>query len=104
MKKYLKVELAAVSNKEAEKFLDTLLEKRLVAGGHIILGETRHWWKGKIDTAQYYYVTGYTREKHRDEIIRIIEKISAEDVPGIVFFEIDHANSDFLRWADDNVK
>jgi len=100
--KYLKVELAATSREEAEMFLNTLLEKHLVAGGHIIPGETRHWWNGKIDVAQYYYVTGYTHSQHRGAIISEVEKLSVEEVPGIVFFEIDHANKDFLEWIGDN--
>ena len=102
-KEYLKVELAAISEGEAGQFLDVLLEKHLVAGGHFFPGETRHWWEGKIDTAKYWYVNGYTVLKHKEAIIREIEAISKNDVPGVVFYEISSANENFLKWIDEYV-
>lgn len=98
---YNKVEIAATSEEEARAILDTLLAKRLVAGGHIMSGHTRHWWRGKIDAAVYHYVIGYTVSGKRDAIIAAVRNVSSEEVPGVVFFAIDHANSDFLAWIEE---
>ncbi|MAF79751.1 hypothetical protein CL629_01590 [bacterium] len=102
MDHYLKLELAATSEEEAGQFLDVLLEKHLVAGGHLFPGETRHWWKGKIDIAKYWYVKAYTVSAHKKKIISEIESISKDEVPGIVFYEISSANESFLKWIRDN--
>jgi len=104
VKKYFKVELSAVSEKEAGVFLDTLLQEHFIAGGHIFSGETKHWWKGNVDKGQYYYVSGYTTQKHKDSIIKMIEELSEEDVPGVVFFEIADANKNFLTWIEENTR
>jgi len=102
--KYFKVEIAATSQNEAEKIIDTLLVKKMIAGGHFMSSETRHWWKGKIDIAEYYFITGYTFENMEDKIIDIVNKISSEEVPGILFYEIANGNDSFFKWIDENVE
>ncbi len=102
MSTYYKVEIAATSEQEAGETLNALLEKKFVAGGHFAPVETRHWWDGKIDTATYYIVTGYTVPEKKEGIEKVVREISTEEVPGVVFFNIDDANKDFLEWIEEN--
>jgi len=40
---YLRALISATSKDEAERILRTLLEKKLVSGGFIFGGDSRHW-------------------------------------------------------------
>ena len=91
--------------KEAKQIGKILLQERLAACINIFEKMTSlYWWKGKIDTAQYYFVIGYTVESHKNAIIDCISEVSKEEVPGIVFFEIEDANTDFLNWIKENTE
>ena len=65
--KYLQAFISAENKKQANKILDVLLKKKLIAGGLILHGPTRFWWKGKIINTNYYNISAFTllREKLR---------------------------------------
>ncbi len=96
--------ISATSEGEAQRILTELLEKRLIAGGIISHGFYNHWWKGNIDKETYFNISIFTIPKHHHEIIDIVEKMSKDDTPGIVFFEIDYANAKFIDWIKENTK
>ena len=103
-KEYFRSLIACPSQLEAETILEALLKDKLIAGGLISAGQSRHWWQGKIDREDYYNTSAFTIAKHRDKIIKIVEQISADDTPGIVFFKIDYSYPKFLDWIDENTK
>jgi periplasmic divalent cation tolerance protein len=94
--------ISATSKEEAQTILKLLLNNKLVAGGLITSGLSNHWWKGKIDEEIYYNISAFTTDKHKEEIIKKVEEIHSDEVPGIVFFEIDDGNKSFLAWIEEN--
>lgn len=93
-----KVLISAVSYKEAEFILKSLLDKKLVAGGSIFAGNSFHWWQNEIETGDYCTIVAFTKAIKNKEIIKLVESISADEIPGITFYNIDGGNTNFLNW------
>ena len=87
--KYYEVLISAEDVEQANKILDALLKKKLVFGGPVWTGPARFWWKGEICNMDYSYIMTYTREDLKDEMMRITEKASVEDVCMISVKEFD---------------
>lgn len=96
---YLKVEISAETQQQADDILDTLLAQKLVTGGQIIEMPSRFLWKGEVVDMNYITVTSFTTEQHKQDIIHEVEKVSIEEVPMIVFLPIS-GNSKLLSWID----
>ena len=101
--KYLQVYISAENKEQADIILNSLLEKKLVAGGLFINAPARFWWKGKIADMDYYNISAFTVQKHKPTIIADVKSTSVEDVPMIWFVEFD-GNEELLRWIDESNK
>lgn len=101
--KYLQGFISAENKNQADIILNSLLTKKLVAGGLIQHGPSRFWWKGKIVNANYYNISVFTTKTHQKATIDDVKKISTEEVPMIWFIEIE-GNEELLRWIDSSVK
>jgi len=99
---YYRALISATCEEEAKTILETLLEKHLVAGGLISEGFSHHWWQGKIDREKYYNISSFTLLKNKDQIIRVVEELSADDTPVVAFFKIEEASEKTLKWIDEN--
>ena len=99
---YLQVFISAEDKEKADRILDSLLNKRLISGGLITNGPSRFWWKGKITESNYYNISSFTTEKHKQAIIEDVKRNSAEEVPMVWFVNID-GNIEFLNWVDENI-
>ena len=82
--------------------LNTLLEKKLVTGGQVIEAPARFLWKGKILDLNYFTITSFTLEKHKNSIIEVVESISEEDVPMITFTPFE-GNQKLLDWIEETL-
>ncbi|MGI8419089.1 MAG: divalent cation tolerance protein CutA [Candidatus Levyibacteriota bacterium] len=100
--KYLKVEISAETKKDADEILNSLLDKKLVTGGQFIQAPARFLWKGKIQDMDYFTVTSYTLNKHKDAIIADVKMTTIEEFPMITFTPFD-ANDELLRWIEKTV-
>lgn len=96
---YLKVEISAETQQQADDILNILLAQKLVTGGQIIEGPSRFLWKNEIVDMNYITITSFTTEKYKQDIIHEVEKVSIEEVPMIIFLPID-GNSKLLSWID----
>ena len=85
---------------EADKLLDLLLGKRLIAGGLITHGPSRYHWKGRIEEQEYFTISAFSLFKNKQKIISEVRKINSDETPAIVFLDID-GNDDFLKWIED---
>lgn len=99
----LKVEISAETVDQAYAILDPLLEARLVTGGQIIGSPARFLWKGDIVDMEYFTLTSFTVEAHKEAIIEVAEAASEEEVPMICFFEFD-CNEKLDKWITETVK
>ncbi len=57
MAKYYQVYISAEDKSQADNILDSLLKKKFVAGGLLINGPARFWWKGEIADMDYYNIS-----------------------------------------------
>jgi len=55
--------------------------------------------EGKIADMDYYNISAFTLEQHKQGIIEDIRKTSAEEVPMIWFLPLD-GNEEFLGWIE----
>jgi periplasmic divalent cation tolerance protein len=102
-KRHCQILINCPKEEEANKILDLLLEKRLVAGGLITHGPSRYHWKGKIEEQEYFTISTFSLFKNKQEIISEVRKISSDETPIIVFLDID-GNDDFLKWIEDETR
>lgn len=100
--KYLQVQISAENKAQADKILNSLLKKKLVAGGLLLNAPARFWWKGKIVDMDYYNISTFTIEKHQRAIITDVKKNSVEEVPMVWFVAID-GNVELLKWITEAV-
>lgn len=103
MSKFLQVWVSAESKKQADEILDSLLKKKLVAGGLIVKGPARFWWKGKISSMNYYNISAFSITKNKKAIISEVKKVSNEEIPMIWFINFD-GNKEFVKWIDRSVE
>jgi len=101
--KHCLLQINAPSRKEAERIIDKLLEKHLIAGANIIETPSRYWWKGKIESHKYYSILAYSLSQNKEKIITETRQIHSDETPAIVFWGID-ANNDFLEWIQENCR
>ena len=87
------------SLKEARSISKTLLEKNLVACTNIFPKVESHFrWKNKMQRASEVVFTAKTTKKSLDKTIKEIKKLHSYEVPCIVSFKIEKANSEFVHW------
>lgn len=103
MPTYYEVKISAENQDQADKILDSLLEKKLVTGGQFILAPARFLWKGKVANMNYITITSYTTDKHRDRVVEDIRKTTAEDFPMITFVSPDELNQELRDWIDETL-
>jgi uncharacterized protein involved in tolerance to divalent cations len=103
MPTYYEVKISAENQGQADKILDSLLEKKLVTGGQFIVAPARFLWKGKVENMNYITITSYTTDKHRGRVVEDVRKTSAEDFPMITFVSPDELNQELRDWIDETL-
>ena len=103
MSYYYEVKISAENQEQADKILNSLLEKKLVTGGQFIKHPARFLWKGKIQDMDYITITSYTTDKHKDTVIEDVRKTSAEEVPMMTFTLPDDINVELRNWIDETL-
>ena len=98
--KYFEVYISAENQEQADRILNSLLEKKLVTGGQFLKAPARFLWKGKIhDMAEYITITSFTTDLHKEAIIEDIRKTSVEEVPMVWFVEFE-GNEELIKWIN----
>ena len=92
--KYIVVTTYCDKKEIADKIINTLLEKRLVAGAHISVVNSSFWWNNKIEKNDEYKLD--FREKE-------IKQIHDYEVAEISYYELEGANKEILDWIDQNI-
>ena len=100
--KYYQVYISAETKEQADTLLDSLLKKKLVAGGLLLNGPARFWWQGNISRKKYYNISAFTINTHKQDIIAEVKRESTEEVPMIWFVKID-GNKEFVTWIRKSV-
>jgi uncharacterized protein involved in tolerance to divalent cations len=104
MNTYYEVKISAENKTEAIKILDSLLNKRLVTGGQLIVTPARFLWKGEIvDQPEYVTIMSFTTEERKTAMLEDIRLNSREEVPMIVFTTPQHLNAELCDWIDETL-
>ena len=104
MNKYIVVTTLCDKKEIANKIIDTLLEKRLVAGAQISKVHSKYWWNNKLEECDEYKLEFRTKESLYNEIENEIKKIHDYKVAEISYYKINSISKDFLDWIDKETK
>ncbi len=104
MDKYIIVTKLCDKEEISSKIIDTLLEKRLVAGSQVIKVHSKYWWNNQLEECDEYKLEFRTKESKFSEIENEIKKIHNYEVAEISSFEIKNLSKEFLNWIDENIK
>ena len=98
MDKYIIVTTLCNKEEIANKIVETLLSKKLVAGSQISKVHSKYWWKNQLEECDEYKLEFRTKESLFTEIESEINKIHNYETSEISYSEIIGANIDFLTW------
>ena len=104
MDKYIIVTTLCDNEEIANKIIDTLLEKKLVAGSQVNKVHSKYWWNNKLEECDEYKLEFRTKESKYSMIEGEIRQIHDYEVAEISYYEIKNASKEFLNWIDKNVK
>ena len=104
MNKYIVVTTLCNNKEIANKIINILLEKKLVAGSQVYKVSSKYWWENKLEECNEYRLEFRTKESLFIEIENEIKKIHDYKVAEISYYEINGASKDFLDWIDKETK
>ena len=97
MNKCYEVFISAETQEQADKILNTLIEKKLATGGQFLKSPARFLWKGEIAEMEYFTITSFTIDEKKDALIAEVETISVEEVPMIRLLPVE-INAKLENW------
>ena len=104
MDKCIVVTTLCAKKKIANKIVDTLLSRKLIAGSQVTKVNSKYYWNNKLEENTEYKLEFRTKESKFKEIENEIKKIHNYEVAEISSYEIINANKEFLNWIDENIK
>ena len=104
MNKYIIVTTLCAKEEIANKIINTLLAKKLVAGSQISKVHSRYWWNNKIEESDEYKIEFRTKESLLNEIKNEINKVHDYELAEISSCEINNLSQEFINWIEINTK
>ena len=104
MDKYIIVITLCDKKEIANKIIDILLEKKLIAGSQVIKVHSKYWWNNKLEECDEYKLELRTKESKFAIIENEIKEIHNYELAEISYYEIKSASKEFLTWIDENIK
>ena len=102
---YIIVMMTCASKKEAEKIIDSLLRKKLIACANVAeRSESKFWWNGKMCKARECTVTLKTSRSNFRNIEKIIKEIHSYTVPEIIAIPIICGSKAYLDWIGNSIR
>lgn len=103
MNKYIIVTTLCDNEKIANKIVNSLLNKKLVAGSQVSEVHSKYWWNNNLEECTEYKIEFRTKESLYNQIEKEIKTIHDYEVCEISACEIINANKEFLEWIDNNI-
>ena len=103
MSKYIIVRTFCDKKDIADKIVNTLLEKKLVAGSQVNEVYAKYWWNNKLEECTEYKLEFRSIKKKFEEIKEVIREIHDYDVCEISACDIVDANKEIFDWIDECV-
>lgn len=104
MDKYIIVTTFCDKKEIANKIIDVLLERRLVAGSQLSKVHSKYWWNNKLEECDEYKLEFRTREELFTRIKNEIMKIHDYEIAEISYCNIKDANREFFNWLESEIR
>lgn len=104
MDKYIIVKVLCDKYKIKDNIINTVLNKKLVAGCQTYECKSKYYWNNELEEANEYLIEMRTKLSKFSEIEKIVKEIHDYDVCEISYTEILGANEEFLNWIDNSIK
>ena len=98
MDEYIIVTTFCDKKEIANKIINRLLEKRLVASSQVSKVHSKYWWNNELDESDEYKLEFRTKESLFSKIENEIKKIHNYETAEISYSEIKGASKEFLDW------
>ncbi|MHA1167217.1 MAG: divalent-cation tolerance protein CutA [Candidatus Hodarchaeales archaeon] len=90
---------------EAKRIAKVLVEGKAVACANIIKNVTSIYrWENELQEDDEVILLAKSLVSKKEEIARIISEKHSYDLPAIVFYKLDSANSEYLDWIRNECK
>jgi periplasmic divalent cation tolerance protein len=100
----LMVFMTCDKKREAQKIATVLVRKKMAACVSIFpRGESRYWWKGKIESAREFLLVSKTKRSLLSRLIREVKRLHSYEVPEIAAVPIFGGGDGFLKWLDETL-
>lgn len=99
MSDYVSIYTTFTDKVEAERVIDVLLDKQLIACANLSAPMTSYYrWEGKREEAVELAAIMKTQASHQAEVIKIITEMHSYDCPCVVVWPITEGNAGYLEW------
>ena len=104
LNKYITIATTFDSREEANKIIDQLLEKRLVACCQLSAIESSYQWQGKVEHTDEFLVQMKTKKSLYKEIESFILDNHSYETPELIVYDIVGGSDDYLNWIESETK
>ena len=102
MNRILLIITTETERKNAEKISNVLLEKRVAACISLKEISSTYFWEGNIETCNEIEISIKSTIENREQIISILKANLSNELPQIIFKEID-SDLDYFNWIKRSV-
>ena len=102
MNRILLIITTETERKNAEKISNVLLEKRVAACISLKEISSTYFWRGDIETCNEIEISIKSTIENREQIISILKANLSNELPQIIFKEID-SDLDYFNWIKRSV-
>jgi periplasmic divalent cation tolerance protein len=93
--------VTTASKLEAQKIVQNLLERRLIACANIFGPiESHFWWQSKIERAEEFLILMKSNRKLFPKLTKAVNEMHSYDVPEILAVPIIEGLSLYLKWMN----
>ena len=104
MNEYIVVTTLCDKEEIANKIVNTLLDKKLVAGAQVSKVHSKYWWRKELEECDEYKIEFRTKKNLFKEIEQEIKEVHDYEVSEISCHPIISGSEDFFYWIDENTK
>lgn len=104
MDKYIIIRTYCDKEEIANKIINELLDKKLVAGTQINKVHSKYWWNNLLEETDEYKLEFRSKLSLFEQIKEEIKKLHDYEVAEISCIEIIDANEEFKNWINSMVK
>ena len=104
MTDFCELVLTCADQKEADKIVTALLEKRLIACARQTPVSSRYWWKGKIESDNEVLILMESQEHLFDKIEAEVVKLHSYETPGLYMKPMKRVSKKAAQWLEEETK